>query len=111
MTDFTARVRQTDEGPVVAVDGELDHATASDLQAILADVPLASGELLVIDLAALRFCDSSGLAVFLAARNRAVSLGARIALSGVPAHTARVLRITGLHDVLPALGEGDGAPG
>lgn len=111
MTALSTSVRQTGEGPVVAVDGDLDHATAGDLRATVAALPLSAGQQLVLDLTELRFCDSSGLAVFLAARGRAEATGASIALIGVPAHTARLLRLTGLEEVLPARRSGETAPG
>ena len=110
MTALSTSVRQTGEGPVITIDGELDHATAGDLRATLAALPLAAGQELVLDLTELRFCDSSGLAVFLSARGRADASGATIALTGVPAHTARLLRLTGLEGVLPARRSGETAP-
>ncbi|MGW6009168.1 STAS domain-containing protein [Streptomyces sp. NPDC055210] len=64
-------------------------------------ITLTEGHLLVLDLAALRFCDSSGISALLSARNLAIEYGGRIALAAVPATTARILRITGLDQVFP----------
>jgi anti-anti-sigma factor len=54
------------------VEGELDAFTASDLRAELCAVEAAEPKLIVIDLRAVQFLDSSGLAVILGARQRAV---------------------------------------
>ncbi|MEU1852404.1 STAS domain-containing protein [Streptomyces sp. NPDC019990] len=53
----------------------------------------------------LQFCDSCGITVFLAARQRALEAGADVALSAVPANLLRVLMLAGLDRVFtPAPG-------
>lgn len=108
MTGLSTSVRHTDAGPVVTVDGDLDHATAGELRAMLTALSLSAGQRLVLDLTELRFCDSSGLAVFLAVHGQVREHGASLALTGVPAQTIRVLRMTGLDEVLLAH-DGDGS--
>ncbi|BBA95442.1 putative anti-sigma factor antagonist [Actinacidiphila reveromycinica] len=99
MTPLTITIRDAGTGPVLEITGDLDHATVPDLRAALDGLTLAAGQLLVVDLAALDFCDSSGISGLLAARNLATEHGARIALAAVPANTARVLRLVGLDRV------------
>ncbi|MFD3517436.1 STAS domain-containing protein [Streptomyces sp. NPDC058657] len=65
----------------------------------LAQVTIGAGQLLVLDLAGLEFCDSSGISAFLSARNLANEQGGDIALVAVPANTARILGITGLDQI------------
>ncbi|MFD3638341.1 STAS domain-containing protein [Streptomyces sp. NBUL23] len=99
MTALTITTRNTATGPVLEVHGGLDHESAPDLRKAVDGLTLAPGHLLVMDLAALDFCDSSGIAVLLAARNLAGEQGADIALAAVPANTARILAIVGLDRV------------
>lgn len=61
--------------------------------------PFAGGHLLLLDLAGLRFCDSSGISALLSARSLAIEQGGHIALAAVPANTARILGIVGLDQV------------
>lgn len=61
--------------------------------------PLRPGERLVVDLANLEFCDSTGITALLAARQHALAAGADIALASVPANTLRILTIVGLDRV------------
>ncbi|MEJ2855736.1 STAS domain-containing protein [Saccharothrix sp. CCNWLW140] len=62
---------------------------------------LRPGQRLVLNLAALAFCDSSGLTALLAARNHAHAAQAEIALSAVPDRTLRMIRLIGLEQLFP----------
>lgn len=62
----------------------------------LRKLALSPDKCLVLDLAGLEFCDSSGITALLAARQHAHAAGAEIALSAVPANTMRILTIVGL---------------
>lgn len=99
MSLLTITTRVTATGPVLGIIGDLDHATAPELREALEGLSLAAGQLLVLDLAGLAFCDSSGISALLSARILAVEQGARIALDAVPANTARILGILGLNHV------------
>ncbi|MFC8132456.1 STAS domain-containing protein [Streptomyces sp. NPDC057302] len=99
MTPLTITSRDAGTGPVLEIAGDLDYVTASELRTILDDLTLAAGQLLVLDLAGLDFCDSSGITVLLAARNLAIEQGGTIALAAIPASTARILRVMGLDRV------------
>ncbi|WP_411104934.1 STAS domain-containing protein [Streptomyces sp. cmx-4-9] len=101
MSPLDIAIRHTPAGPVVAVTGELDYDTATDLRDILDTLPLDPGQRLVLDLAHMEFCDSSGISALIAARNHARSAAADIALAAVPANTLRVLRVIGLDQVFP----------
>ncbi|MFF8830920.1 STAS domain-containing protein [Streptomyces sp. NPDC015131] len=106
MTDLTTRTRTTPAGPVVEIHGDLDHHTAGHLRAALREVPLAPGQLLVLDLRGLTFCDSSGISVLIAAHRQAGAAQARMALEHVPEAVTRTLGIVGLDqlfDIRPAL--------
>ncbi|MEU5309588.1 STAS domain-containing protein [Streptomyces sp. NPDC021562] len=111
MSPLHLTTRDTPAGPVLEVVGELDHATAARLGELVAALPLRPGQDLVVDLAGMEFCDSSGITALIAARNHAHAAGAGIALAAVPAHTLRVLRMVGLDQIFPILPESPGATG
>lgn len=96
-------------GPVLEVVGELDHDSAAQLRDRVTALTLQPGRRLVLDLAGLEFCDSSGITALIAARNHAHAAGADIALAAVPPRTLRVLKIVGLDQIFTMLPERHGA--
>jgi anti-anti-sigma factor len=94
-------VRDTPNGPLLEIAGDLDYTTAADLRELIAALPLGPGQRLVLDLAGMMFCDSSGITALIHARNRAQAARADVALAAVPAHTLRTLRIAGLDQIFP----------
>ena len=83
------------DGLCVAVAGEVDAHTAPQLRAALLDA-VSRHQSVTVDLAAVTFMDSQGLAVLLRARQKAESRGGRLRLERVPARVMKLLRITGL---------------
>lgn len=99
MRHLTITTRSVATGPILEITGDLDYDSAPELREAVNDLTLTSGQLLILDLAGLEYCDSSGLTVLLAARNLADEQGADMALAAVPDNTARILSITGLDRV------------
>jgi anti-anti-sigma factor len=99
MSSLMVTVRDAVAGPVLRIIGSLDYATVSELRAVVDRLPVAAGQLLVLDLGGLEFCDSSGIAGLLAARNLTIEKNGDLALAAVPANTARILRFVGLDRV------------
>jgi anti-anti-sigma factor len=81
---------------VVSVRGEVDLATAPELEASVRDAFAIRPEAVLLDLRALTFIDSSGLRVLVALANEAGERKARLLLRNVPRHAERVLDLTGL---------------
>lgn len=100
-TPFSVTTVTTTAGAVVTVEGELDVATAPRLRTGVAALALAPGGLLVVDLAGVTFCDSSGISALIAARNVAEAAGAGVALAAVPARLSRTFGLIGLADFFP----------
>ncbi len=98
---FSVTTRTTGAGPVITVEGELDVATAPRLHAGIAALDLGRGQLLVVDLAGVTFCDSSGISALIAARNVAEAAGAGVALAAVPARLSRTFGLIGLAGFFP----------
>ncbi|MFE2923935.1 STAS domain-containing protein [Streptomyces goshikiensis] len=111
MSPLNLAVRDAPTGPVVEVTGELDYDTSADLRDLLATLPLKPGQRLVLDLARMEFCDSSGISTLIVARNHAQSAGADVALAAVPASTLRVLRVVGLDQIFPLHPDAESATG
>ncbi|MFE7928300.1 STAS domain-containing protein [Streptomyces sp. NPDC057456] len=101
MSPLKITTRDTAAGPVLEVLGDLDYAHAGELRDLLTTLTLQPGQLLVLDLAGMDFCDSSGLTALIAAHQQALAAHAGIALAAVPANTLRVLRIVGLDQIFP----------
>ncbi|MFI5801713.1 STAS domain-containing protein [Streptomyces sp. NPDC051561] len=101
MIPLKATTRSTSAGPVLELSGPLDHYSAPQVRALLPGVSVAPGQQLVVDLAGLTFCDSSGITVLIAARNHALAADATIALAAVPPNVSRTFGIVGLDQVFP----------
>ncbi|GAA4900974.1 anti-sigma B factor antagonist [Actinomycetospora succinea] len=100
MTELIIHTERTGGDAVVTVGGDLDYDSHGRLDdavgAALDDAPVG----LVVDLAAVTYCDSCGLRVLLGAHHRATEAGATFALRGAQGQPARALKLTGLDQVL-----------
>ena len=91
---------------VITVIGEIDIATATDLQTQLCDAVDAvdaveavtgeAGRVLVVDLSQVRFMDCCGLTALLRGEAHAHTRGARLRLTAPHPHVRRLLALTGL---------------
>ena len=90
---FSLAVRESDDGTVVTVAGELDVATAPELAQALAD---ADGQV-TVDLSATTFADPAALRVLLAARAQGVRIRVLPRRGG---QVARLLALTQTEELL-----------
>ncbi|MFJ3876525.1 STAS domain-containing protein [Streptomyces sp. NPDC090077] len=97
---FTVEVRTVDGAVLLTLGGELDHDTAAPLREAL-DTAVVRGGRLLVDMAGLRFCDSTGLNTLLHARLAAQEAGGSLELAGLSGPVARMFRITGADGVFP----------
>ena len=97
------RISVDDDGscPIVHVSGELEFTTAAELRdrAITAAVSAARPRL-VLDLADVSFCDSSGLSALVGIWKAVHAQGGKLALAQVPERCQLVLKRTGLTSFL-----------
>ncbi len=98
---FTLAEETGDGGErVIRLVGELDIQSTPELErALLRARP--AGQRVVLDLSELKFMDSTGLRVLLAAREAAEQGRWEIRLRAVPPNIRRLFDITGLHEALP----------
>lgn len=97
------KVRSKREGDVfaIAVEGELDMNTAPQLESALETSIGDADSIVLIDLSACDFIDSTGIALIVRAW-QARDGDERFALCGVGNQVERVLEITGLESAIPS---------
>jgi anti-anti-sigma factor len=89
-----------DGGVVVTVTGEIDVSTTGLLADALARAA-DTAAVVVADLTAVTFLDSTGLSTLLRAHNALTARGGRLALTGAKPAVLRVLELTGVDTVIP----------
>jgi len=97
------------ERHVITLRGEMDFSTVKELKEhLLADVDAAQADLVVVDLNAVTFMDSTGLGMLVALYQRQHARGARIGLTGASLNLVKLLDVTRLNAALPLLEAGGG---
>jgi anti-sigma B factor antagonist len=96
---FRVGVSRSDAGAVVAVEGELDLATAPQLRDTLVGLSEQGLTQVILDLTLLKFIDSTGLSVLVMSHNRARADSGSILLRNPSQSVLRILEITGLVSV------------
>lgn len=84
----------------VRLAGELDLSTTPELNAAVDKVLDEGHRHILVDLGDLAFCDSSGLAALVRGDDLATERGGWLRLTGATGRVDRVLRISGLADLL-----------
>ncbi|GAC1363785.1 MAG: hypothetical protein NVSMB32_05690 [Actinomycetota bacterium] len=93
---------RTERGPDLGrltLSGELDMSRRQDLQDAISRLEAQGPALLLIDLASLRFMDSTGLGILVSAHKRARKDGRRLVFVPGPVAIQRLFEITGMMDV------------
>jgi anti-sigma B factor antagonist len=90
------RRRSDAHGVVLALDGELDLASAPGLEQELREIEATGPDRILIDLRGLRFMDCTGLAVMLRAQQSAEANGHQLALRRGPNQVQRLFELTEL---------------
>jgi anti-sigma B factor antagonist len=100
-------VRREAERIVLRLDGELDLASSSVLERALEANEVAQTPLLVLDLDALSFVDSTGLRVILLAHEAARNRGQQFAITPGSPQVQRLLSITSVAEHMRVLASPD----
>jgi anti-sigma B factor antagonist len=101
VTDDLLSIEVLDRGPdvVISISGELDFGTTARLLGVAQ--PLAeAGRTLVLDLADLMFCDSSGLGAFVRLHKLAEGAGGQLSLARLRPQLESTIKLTMLHRLL-----------
>ncbi|AFR05944.1 anti-anti-sigma factor family protein [Nocardiopsis alba ATCC BAA-2165] len=86
---------------IVAIEGELDIATAADLQEHIRATIEDHGPWLILDLSTLDFMDSSGLNVIINAYRTVREQNGSLSLAALNERVTKVVRLVGLHRQVP----------
>jgi anti-sigma B factor antagonist len=98
---FRVEVRKEGREALIAVTGELDLASAPELEQVLERFTDEPTELLVIDLRGVDFMDSTGLSIIVKAHQRFAENGRRLGLVKGSSQVQRLLDLTGVAERLP----------
>jgi anti-anti-sigma factor len=85
----------------IQVQGELDLATADELERELMRVEGTDALSIILDLSGLEFIDSTGVRLLISAHARSRADSNRLALLRGPASVQRVFELCGIRDLLP----------
>jgi anti-sigma B factor antagonist len=85
---------------ILALEGELDAASATDAMKRMPRLELRPGARLVLDLSGLAFMDSTGIRVILQAEQHARRCGASLVVASPSDAVMRVLELVGLDEQL-----------
>jgi anti-anti-sigma factor len=99
-TQFRVEVREEGQGAVITLTGELDLASSPALEEALERVFGSDASLVVIDLRALEFMDSTGLSILVKAHQTAEDGDVRLFLVNGPPQVQRLLSLTGVAERL-----------
>ncbi|MFF8605664.1 STAS domain-containing protein [Streptomyces sp. NPDC015346] len=108
--DLTLTTRHTDGTlAVISVVGEIDIHTAPTLRTGALDVIAQGHPRLILDLAGVAFCDSSGFNALIGILRCAQGASGSLALAAVPDRLTRMLDLTGVSTLMPAYPTADEA--
>ncbi|MGI5479039.1 STAS domain-containing protein [Streptomyces lavendofoliae] len=101
-TSITLTVQAVDNGATaLALAGELDLDTAARIEPDLFLATAWAGREIVLDLADITFCDTSGVELLIRLHQRCAAHGCRLSLCRVPRQPGRVFRVLGVDRTIP----------
>jgi anti-anti-sigma factor len=105
MTLLQCETEETDAHVRLALTGELDIASAPQVEEALARVEAGKPGLILVDLRGLEFMDSTGLRTLVGADARAREDGRRLAIVRGPEQVDRIFTVTRLNERLEIVDE------
>src|SRR5216110_2012593 len=93
MVDVRIARDEVSDTTVVSLHGQLDMDSAAALTEALDDLHGRSVSRIVVDLAGVHFCDSTGLSTFVVAYHRAQAVGGFVRLAAPTPFLLRVLTV------------------
>lgn len=95
-TEFSIDKSTDVRGAVLTLSGELDLSSAPELEQAIAEAKPESGRRLLLDLAGLRFMDSTGVSVLVRTKQDADATGWLVAVRSPTGQVRRLLELVGL---------------
>ena len=99
--ELTIRSERAGDVHTIALFGELDLATAGDVEQELQRVEAGDAASIVLDLSGLTFMDSTGVRLLVNASTRSRTDNGRLRLLRGPASVQRVMELSGVDELLP----------
>lgn len=97
-SDFGVETHTTGRAATLILSGELDLLSAPELERSMGELARSDADLIVIDLRALEFMDSTGLHVLVRAQQEAHDSSRRFALIRGRGQVRRLFDLTGVND-------------
>ena len=95
---FTVQLQLRADAALIVVSGELDIASAPQLEQTLDQINPELTKLVVVDLRELEFMDSTGLSIIVRAHHRLAESDCELTLVKGPPQVQRLLDLTGVSD-------------
>ena len=92
---------RTSDTTILSLHGQLDIDTATVLVDALEDLHQRDVSRIVVDLAGVHFCDSTGLSALVVGYHRATRAGGYLRLAAPTPFLLRVLTVVGIRDTVP----------
>jgi anti-sigma B factor antagonist len=108
--DLSLQVVERDGWTVVLVGGDIDLTTAPTLRERLLRLLAEGHRHLMVDLAGVGFCDSTGLGVLVGTARRARNEGGDVELSGLTPGLQRIFQLTRLDQAFAIHADLDAVP-
>lgn len=105
---LTVQTQNGSDQVLVSVQGEVDLATAPELEAVLEQALQGAAKQLVVDLREVGFLDSSGLSLLVRQDRRARRISRRLIVIKGPPQVQQVFEMTGLSEYLTLVDEPPG---
>jgi len=102
---MAVEVRHDAGSAIVTLGGELEFGTAAQLRTAFSDLVRHDCDRVVVDLADLRFIDSSGLSLLVQAKQRFTAQGRGFELRSPNERVIRVIETSGLAELFAIEGE------
>ncbi|MGI5359058.1 STAS domain-containing protein [Streptomyces sp. CA-252508] len=101
-TSISLTVQTVDHGSTaLALAGELDLDSAARIEPDLFLATAWAGREVVVDMAGVTFCDTSGVELLMRLHRRCATEGCRLRLCRVPRQPGRVFRVLGVDRAIP----------
>jgi anti-sigma B factor antagonist len=102
---FTVQLQPRADAALIVVSGELDIASAPELEQAFDQIRSESTTLVIVDLRELEFMDSTGLSIIVQAHQRLSEHNCELTLIKGPPQVQRLLDLTGVADRLRVVSE------
>lgn len=98
-TEFEAVVDAREDGPVIALKGNVDRSALRRMDEVYQEASTYVGEIL-LDFSEVHYINSTGIAVIVGVLGKARAEGRRLGASGLTDHYREVFEITRLSDLI-----------